>query len=103
MARWAGPGVKVFREGDGAACREGHRGGGSGRVGVEWYVASGGALQAYRSPRQGLRWGTAELGCYRPASPREWWNAAAGVPAARYLIYMARPERFELPTLRFEA
>ena len=65
MARWAGPGVKVFREGDGAACREGHRGGGSGRVGVEWYVASGGALQAYRSPRQGLRWGTAELGGYR--------------------------------------
>ena len=38
-----------------------------------------------------------------PAGPGEWWNAAAGAPGARYLIYMARPERFELPTLRFEA
>jgi hypothetical protein len=32
------------------------------------------------------------------------WRVAAGLPrGARYLIYMARPERFELPTLRFEA
>jgi hypothetical protein len=105
-----GRGVKACSEGDGRyAARETpgrrQRASGARTCGVGWHVASGGALQAHRGPvaRAQVGNGPAELGGLPPAGPREWWNTAAGALGARYLIYMARPERFELPTLRFEA